>query len=177
MTIWWSKATRLLEFSHSWPQYPPPAWKCQERWNVTHFAWRTDGQTDTFCVTEELSILVVGLWKISPSWVGSNSRPPLLFLAKVHVYEILSSLEMSPSWVGYNSLPQLLFVAKVHVNEILSSWTILPSWVGSNSRPPLLSMLVKSYHYEKFHLHGWVIILSHHYYFWPRSVLMKSYHH
>ena len=43
MTIWWSKATRLLdsnlEFSRSWPQYPPPAWKCQERWNVTPFAW------------------------------------------------------------------------------------------------------------------------------------------
>ena len=40
MTIWWSKATRLLEFSRSCPQYPPPAWKCQERWNVTPFAWR-----------------------------------------------------------------------------------------------------------------------------------------
>ena len=57
MTIWWSKASQLLEFSRSWPQYPPPA--CQpvkrdETWHILR-----DRQTDR--QTEELGILVVGL--------------------------------------------------------------------------------------------------------------------
>ena len=57
MTIWWSKATRLLEFSRSWW-----AWASFTGFFVT----------DTFCVTEELGILVSGCggW----GWGGEREK-------------------------------------------------------------------------------------------------------
>ena len=63
MTIWWSKATRLLEFSRSYlgslyQRYAVE--KCLEC--LGNDGPRQPGffVTDTFCVTEELGILVSG---------------------------------------------------------------------------------------------------------------------
>ena len=55
MTIWWSKATWLLEFSRSCRK---SARRRSRLKNVTPFAWRTDGQAGG--QAGELGILVVG---------------------------------------------------------------------------------------------------------------------
>ena len=64
MTIWWSKATRLLEFSRSYlgslyQQYAVE--KCLESLDLRERREPGFFVTDTFCVTEELGILVSGL--------------------------------------------------------------------------------------------------------------------